>query len=155
MTDAPSLSIAALNAAPTADAAALLEPVIERSPWLARRVIDRRPFAGPADLAEALAEAIRGLPHDERLLLLRAHPELAPPAPEAMTAASQGEQGRLGLARPAPAVAARLAGLNRRYTARFGFPFIIALHAAADLDAVFAQFEGRLRNAPRKRWSAR
>ena len=142
------LSLAALNAASPDDAAAMLAPVVERSPWLARRIALARPFAEREQLAAALRATITALTEDERLLLLRAHPELAPATPETMTAASQGEQGRLGLARPASAIAARLSELNRQYSQRFGYPFIIALHAMQDLDAVLAQFEGRLENAP-------
>ena len=93
---------------------------------------------------------IRRLGPRDRLRLLRAHPELAPPAPQAMTPASQGEQARLDLASPATEVASRLERLNRQYTARFGYPFIIALHAVTDEDAVFAQFESRLAHEPRE-----
>ncbi|PWE29652.1 2-oxo-4-hydroxy-4-carboxy-5-ureidoimidazoline decarboxylase [Pararhodobacter marinus] len=144
----PPLSIAALNAASPEDAVAMLAPVVERSPWLARRLAGARPFADAAQLAALLRRTIMALSRDERLLLLRAHPELAPATPETMTAASQGEQGRLGLAHPSPAIAGRLSALNRQYSERFGYPFIIALHAMQDLDAVLAQFEGRLRNDP-------
>jgi OHCU decarboxylase len=149
-TSGPRLSIEALNRADTAHALEMLSPVIERSPWLAERIVAQRPFADRAELGGALKAAILGLNEPDALRLLRAHPELAPSAPEDMTDASQREQGRLSLARPSADLAIRLADLNRRYNARFGFPFIIALHALSDMDAVIAQFEGRLKNTPQE-----
>ena len=140
--------IGALNRAEDAQALEMLNPVIERSPWLAKRILAQRPFPDSATLAAALQQIILGLSDAEQLLLLRAHPELAPRAPGSMTDASRREQGRLSLARPEPARAHQLAALNRAYAARFGFPFIIALHALSDMDSVIAQFEGRLQNTP-------
>lgn len=148
MPDTRSFSIAALNAASPETAIPLLGLIFERSPWLAARLAAQRPFSGVQDLGATLAGMIRALGPDDALRLLDAHPELAPPTPERMTEASQGEQARLGLICPAPGIAERLARLNARYRARFGFPFILALHAQPDLDTVLAQFEGRLGNLP-------
>lgn len=142
------ISLAALNAADIATCAAMLGPLVERSPWLAERIAAARPFETPADLGTAIETAIMGLDGAERLLLLRAHPELAMPRPEAMTAASQSEQGRLGLTTPSDRLRARVEGLNARYRSRFGFPFIIALHRAPDLDAVIERFETRMQAEP-------
>jgi hypothetical protein len=36
--------------------------------------------------------------------------------------------------------------LNATYRERFGFPFIVALHRLADLDAVFSAFDARWQN---------
>ena len=148
MTDAAAsaFSIDRLNAADVPAATVLMEAIVERSPWLARRAVAARPFAGPGALAAWLEAEVLGLPRDEALRLLRAHPELAPPNPETMTAASRAEQRRLGLTVPETETADRLARLNRAYADRHGFPFVIALHAQTRLDAVFAQFESRLAN---------
>ena len=148
MTDAATsaFSIDRLNAADAGAANVLMEDIFERSPWLARRAVAARPFAGPDALAAWIEAEVLGLPQNEALRLLRAHPELAPPRPETMTAASQAEQGQLGLTMPATEAADRLARLNRAYAERHGFPFVIALHAQAHLGAVLAQFESRLAN---------
>jgi len=61
-----------------------------------------------------------------------------------MTQASQDEQARLSLGQPPAALRAELAALNQRYRDRHGFPFIIALHAAADLETVLARFRESL-----------
>lgn len=147
-TDTRDISLAHLNAADPAACAAMLGPLVERSPWLAERIAAHRPFATPADLAAAIEATVLGLGAADRLLLLRAHPELAMPRPEAMTRASQSEQGRLGLTAPSDTLRARIETLNARYRARFGFPFIIALHRAPDLDTVLDRFEKRLLAPP-------
>lgn len=148
MHPAARIDLAALNGADDETCAAMLEPLVERSPWVAVRVAAARPFAGPEALSEAIGAAIFGLTPEDRLRLLRAHPELAMPTPKAMTKASQQEQGRLGLTAPTGAVRARIAELNARYQARFGFPFVIALHRVSDVAAVMEQFEQRLAAAP-------
>lgn len=137
-------TITALNSAPDAQAARMLDTILERSPWLAQRVARARPFADPTAIGDAIAAAIDALSTSEQLLLLRAHPELAPPAPDTMTAASQDEQARLRLSRPAARTAAALHDLNRRYRARHGFPFIVALHEVSDTDDVVARFAAGL-----------
>lgn len=125
-------------------AAELIGPIIELSPWLVQRIVDKRPFDSAADLADCIATAITNLNSDERLTLLRAHPVLAPSEPRSMTIESQSEQDRLGLAYPSPEQASRLNELNATYSNQFGFPFIIALHAQESLDSVLQSFIRRL-----------
>lgn len=136
--------IDALNRGALAETARLLEPILERSPWLAQRVAAARPFADLHDLAARIETEIGALSGEDRLRLLRAHPELAPNAPLQMTQASQDEQARLSLGQPPADLRAELTELNRRYRDRHGFPFIIALHAAADLETVLARFRDSL-----------
>ena len=126
---APATSLAALNAAPAADVRAMLEGVYEHSPWVAERAAARRPFASLAALKRALVEVVQEARDDERLALLRAHPELAGKAmvADALTRESSGEQSRAGLTQCTPEEFARLQQLNRDYNARFGFPFMLAV----------------------------
>ncbi|MFY0635195.1 MAG: 2-oxo-4-hydroxy-4-carboxy-5-ureidoimidazoline decarboxylase [Vannielia sp.] len=133
-----------LNRAAPEEARALMERVIERSPWLAGRIVEARPFSDTASLAKHIAATITGLPREEAITLLCAHPELAPAEPEAMTSASRQEQGRLALAAPEGDIATRLADLNAAYRSRHGFPFVIALHGHQDMASVIAQFESRI-----------
>lgn len=140
----PEGPLAALNAADEATATALVLPLIERSPAVALAVVRRRPFEGPEALLGAVLDTIRTLDADAQMALLRAHPELAPDEPTAMTADSQGEQGRLGLCSADAALRAQLGALNRAYSEKFGFPFIVALHRHDTLASVLASFEARL-----------
>ncbi|MGO4852873.1 2-oxo-4-hydroxy-4-carboxy-5-ureidoimidazoline decarboxylase [Phaeovulum sp. W22_SRMD_FR3] len=139
-----------LNKAPRCEAVAMLAPLVERSAWVGEATVDARPFESDEALAEALIETILAADAARRLDLFRVHPDLAgrEAIEGSMSAASQGEQGRLGLLQLAPGDMARLTQLNAAYRARFGHPFIIALHRVADLTSLFATFEGRLGATP-------
>ncbi|WP_282063389.1 2-oxo-4-hydroxy-4-carboxy-5-ureidoimidazoline decarboxylase [Roseobacter litoralis] len=143
-----SFSISALNRATDSQAAAMMDRVVERSPWLAHRAAAARPFRDADHLAAWLATEVSHLSHDEAVLLLCAHPELSPSDPANITQASQNEQGRLRLLRPDLQLSERLSELNRRYLRHHGYPFVIALHAQTDISAVIAQFEHRLAADP-------
>lgn len=137
-------SIRALNRATDGQAAAMMDRIVERSAWLAHRAANARPFSDVEALARWLDSEVRSLSRDDAVMLLCAHPELSPPAPCEMTDASQGEQGRLSLLDPDPELSLRLSELNRLYLRRYGYPFVIALHAHRDLAEILAQFESRL-----------
>ena len=137
-----------LNKADAAEAAQILLPMIERAPMVAKQVAARRPFANAQTLAQAVLDQINALTTEAKLDLFRAHPELAPSAPSEMTEASQVEQGRLGLVEPDAALRQRFYDLNAKYQARFGFPFILALHRMPDVQEVLAVFEARLKQSP-------
>ena len=140
----------ALNKAPRDEAIAMMAPLVERSDWVAEMAVDERPFDSDEAIAEALVERIIAAPAARRLSLFRAHPTLAgrEASEGRMTEASTGEQGRLGLLSLDREAAARLTALNDGYVARFGFPFIVALHRIPDLATLFATFERRLRATP-------
>lgn len=133
-----------LNAADDAGALALVSPLIERAPHVARKVARARPFANVEAMALAIRRELSGLDEAERIALFRAHPELAPGDPLSMTRESQGEQGRLNLTSASNRYRARLAEMNAAYRGRFGFPFIVALARHPDTESVLAAFERRL-----------
>ena len=142
------ISLAELDALDAPGFLAALGPVVENRPALLAPLAARRPFASVADLIAAIATLVRTLDADARLDLLRAHPELAGAEARAgvMTRASTVEQERLGLMTLYGRELERLQALNAAYRARFGFPFIIALHRLADRAAVFSALEARLRH---------
>lgn len=135
-----------LNSASRETALALLEPLVERSPWVVELTVDQRPFADDAALAAALADTILAAGTERQRVLFAAHPELAgqEAAEGRMTDASTGEQARLGLLSLSADDAVRLRALNAAYRARFSHPFIIALHRVPDLETLLATFERRL-----------
>lgn len=143
-----SFSIQAFNRATNDQATAMMDRIVERSAWLARRAAEARPFANAEDLAAWIDTEVRSLAKDEALLLLCAHPELSPPDPSAMTFASQAEQGKLDLLDLDRETATELAELNRRYTKRHGYPLIIALHEHEDSAIIFEQFDLRISADP-------
>ncbi len=122
--------------------------VFEHSPWIAERAFDLE--LGPAHdraagLHNALARMFRSATTDERLGVLRAHPDLAGKLAQArrLTAESTAEQAAAGLDALTDAERARFEALNAAYVARHGFPFIIAVrdHTKAQ---ILAAFERRL-----------
>lgn len=118
--------------------------LFEHSPWVEERA-DARPASGDrhADLMAVVADAT----DEERLALIRAHPELAGKAAidGMLTCASAAEQASAGLDRLTPEEFARFHDLNARYRERFGFPFIICVRLT-DKAGIFAAMERRLEN---------
>ena len=112
---------------------AALDGIYEHSPWIAQRAAGRRPFASLAALKLALQEVVDAAHEDERLALLRAHPELAGKAAIAgeLTAESTGEQAASGLNLCSADEYAALQRLNAAYNGKFGFPFILAVKGPA------------------------
>lgn len=143
---APSLE--ALNRLGRDEFRRALGGVFEQSPWVADRAFDRRPFATPEALHEAMVQVVRGASREERLALVRAHPDLAGKAARAgaMSAASVAEQSGAGLHRLTEEEYERFERLNAAYREKFGFPFVIAVRTH-EKHAILAAFEARLRNS--------
>ena len=123
------LTLEQLNSAPAAEAAAWLDGVYEHSPWIAQAAMAQRPFRSLAHLKHALVQVLQQASTQQQLELIRAHPELAGKAmvAQSLTAESTHEQNTAGLTACTPEEFARLQQLNADYSARFGFPFILAV----------------------------
>ncbi len=103
--------------------------VFEHSPWLVERAWALRPFADGQAVYQALRSVLLSLNHEERLRLIRAHPELAGKVAIAkgLTGESSAEQASAGLDRLTPAEFERFHELNDAYRHRHDFPFIICV----------------------------
>ncbi|MEQ8481728.1 MAG: 2-oxo-4-hydroxy-4-carboxy-5-ureidoimidazoline decarboxylase [Hoeflea sp.] len=126
--------------------------VFEHSPWIAERAFDRGRISEPlraGDVHQALCNEFRAASHDERLGVLRAHPDLAGKLAISgnLTRESKSEQAGAGLDRLSESEHARFTELNERYMADFGFPFIIAVKSL-DKDDILRAFETRVANDP-------
>ncbi|MDU1670760.1 MAG: 2-oxo-4-hydroxy-4-carboxy-5-ureidoimidazoline decarboxylase, partial [Bradyrhizobium sp.] len=125
--------------------------IFEHSPEIADRAY-RAGLSAFDDAADALhttlMNVVRGMSRDEKLKLVRAHPELAGREALAgeMTTDSIGEQGRLGFTSLSRAEFERVADINRRYRDKFGMPLIVALALHADRASVIAEMERRISN---------
>ena len=122
--------------------------IFEHSAWIAEKAFDIE--LGPThDTARgvhsALARVFRTASEVQRLAVLNAHPDLAGKlaAAKRLTAESTSEQASAGLDALTDEDRATFTRLNADYTARFGFPFIIA---ARDHDkaSILAAFEHRI-----------
>ena len=124
--------------------------VFEHSSWVAERAY--RLELGPAHdsaggLHSALCRAFRRASDDERLGVLTAHPDLAGKLAAAgrLTADSTAEQASAGLDMLTDEARGFFIRANADYTAKFGFPFIIAVRDHTP-ESIRAAFEARLQN---------
>ena len=118
--------------------------LFEHSPWVVERAAKRLPFD---DLHAGLMQVVDDATPDERLSLIRAHPELAGKAAidGRLTEASAAEQASAGLDRMTAEEFERFHALNSAYAAKFGFPFIICVRLT-DKPGILAAMERRLGN---------
>jgi 2-oxo-4-hydroxy-4-carboxy-5-ureidoimidazoline decarboxylase len=140
----PQVSLAQLNVADPAAFVAALGDVFEHSSWVAERVADKRPFADVRALLAAMTAAVRAASAEERISLLRAHPDLAGKA--ALTQDSAAEQASAGLDQLSPREYESFQAFNANYRKTFDLPFIICVRRHTK-DSILRQFERRLGNA--------
>lgn len=143
------MTLAELNALPEARFVATLGGIFEHSPWVAQRVAGARPFDSVDALHRAMVAEVDRASADERLTLIRAHPELAGRAAvrDELTVESKREQAGAGLSECSADEFARLTELNARYLARFRFPFILAVKGY-DRSGIIDEFARRVDNEP-------
>ena len=139
------LDITHINGMSQAEFAEALGGVFEHSPWVAAGAWAARPFAMADSLHKAMMDTVRGASAEQRLRLLRAHPDLAGKAARAgsMTADSVSEQSGAGLDRLSDGEYERFNRLNSAYREKFDFPFIIAVKNHT-LESILDAFEERL-----------
>jgi 2-oxo-4-hydroxy-4-carboxy-5-ureidoimidazoline decarboxylase len=140
-------SLDMLNAMSQEEFTAALGAIYEHSPWVAQRAAAKRPFKNLQQLQEAMANEVRNASEEERLRLIRAHPELAGKAAVRgeLTEESTREQKGAGLDQCSPEEFAQLQELNRRYNEKFGFPFVIAVKGH-NRQSIIKHFSDRLAN---------
>lgn len=141
------LSVADVNAMDPAAFVAAFADIAEHSPWVAERAAAERPFRDRPAIIDGFARAVRSADADDRLALLRAHPDLAGRAAIAgqIGADSRSEQAGAGLDRLTADEFTRFTKMNTAYRDRFGFPFILAVRGATKHD-ILAAFEARIDN---------
>lgn len=124
--------------------------VFEHSPWVAERAYEAGlPMPLTADgVKDAMNVAFRAASTEERLDVLKAHPDLAGKLAVAgkLTEDSRKEQAGAGLDRLSADEHARFTELNTAYMTKFGFPFIIAVKGH-NKDSILEAFETRINNS--------
>ena len=138
-----------LNRLSPAAFATALGHVFEHSPWVAERAGRKRPFASIGALHESMMATVWEAPAASQMALLRAHPELAGKAALSgeLTADSTLEQSGAGLAECSAEELVRLTTLNAEYSAKFGFPFILAVKGY-DRAGILREFARRVERDP-------
>ena len=136
--------LAELNALDRAEFTRIVGPVFEHSPWIAARTAAQRPFASRESLHAALIATVAKASDEEKLSLIRAHPDLI--GDEKLTTESQTEQASAGLHDATAEEAKQFREYNRQYRERFGFPFVICARLNKK-EAIARAFPVRLRNS--------
>ena len=124
--------------------------IFEHSPWIAERAFQLE--LGPAHDCAAgvhnvLCRMFRSANGEERLGVLKAHPDLAGKLAQAgrLTAESTSEQASAGLDLLTDDERETFKSLNTAYVAKHGFPFIIAVRDN-DKSSILAAFHRRIEN---------
>ncbi len=140
-------TLAHLNSCSKADFVAALANIFEYSPWIAEAAADRRPFAGVSELFAAMRGAVEHASADQRLALIKAHPDLADKTQRAagLTAESTAEQNSVGLDRLSDAEYAAFDQANTAYREKFGIPYIVCVRRHTK-DSILTNFAQRLPN---------
>jgi 2-oxo-4-hydroxy-4-carboxy-5-ureidoimidazoline decarboxylase len=143
------MTLEQLNAASRGDFIAALGNVFEYSPWIAQAVAEKRPFATLADLRDAMLEVIAKAAPEQRLTLIRGHPDLANKTQRAagLTEESVSEQDGAGLDRLSDREFQMFEQMNGAYKGKFGFPFILCVRRHTK-DSILDVFAKRLENSP-------
>jgi OHCU decarboxylase len=124
--------------------------VFEHSPWIAERAwaLELGPAHDSATgVHSALARMFRAATAEERLTVLRAHPDLAGKlaAAKRLTPESTHEQASAGLDALTDEERQTFQRLNAAYVAKHGFPFIIAVRDNTKA-SILAAFHNRIGN---------
>ncbi|MGL4402051.1 MAG: 2-oxo-4-hydroxy-4-carboxy-5-ureidoimidazoline decarboxylase [Luteolibacter sp.] len=142
------ISLTQLNAASDEDFVTALGGIYEHSDWIPRKLLDRRPVSNPESLRLAMREVVENATEAEKLVLIRAHPDLAGKLAKVgkLTAESAREQNGLGLDRLSDEEYEIFQNRNDRYRTKFGFPFIICARLTTK-QGVIEAFDLRLGNS--------
>ncbi|MDH5355700.1 MAG: 2-oxo-4-hydroxy-4-carboxy-5-ureidoimidazoline decarboxylase [Gammaproteobacteria bacterium] len=125
----------------------LLGSIYEHSPWVAEQAYLKLPFESPGHLQEIMFDIVQASTIDDRLTLIRHHPELAGKEADegTLTADSKKEQSRAGLNQCSAGELKQIRELNKNYLDKFTFPFVIAV-SGLNKHQVIAAMQERLQN---------
>jgi 2-oxo-4-hydroxy-4-carboxy-5-ureidoimidazoline decarboxylase len=142
------ISLAELNRMDRAGFVAVCGPLFEHSPWVAERTFIQAPFASREALHAALCATLGMATTDEKLSLVRAHPDLVGRLARegALTRESTVEQAAAGLAALTADEVRQFDEYNAAYRAKFDFPFVICARENKK-EAILAAFPVRLQNS--------
>lgn len=140
-------SLSELNACGKDQFVADLANIFEHSPWIAEQAASARPFSGVKALLAAMKDAVDRASAEQRMTLIKAHPDLANKTQRAagLTVESTAEQNSLGLDRLSDAEYEAFERVNNAYRDKFGFPYIVCVRRHTK-DSVLRDFERRLPN---------
>jgi len=140
-------TLAELNAMDESRFIEICGPFFEHSPWIAQRAWGRKPFASLDELHRTLLDVVKRSTVDEKLGLIRAHPDLVGRLAREgrLTSESTQEQKSAGLDSLSSDEIEQFERFNGQYREKFGFPFVICARENRK-EAILASFPVRLKN---------
>lgn len=143
------MTITRINQCSKLQFVAALGSIFEHSPWVAEAAFELRPFDSVAQLHAVMVDILDQSSRQQRLTLIRNHPELAGKEASAgtLTTDSLKEQSGAGLDQCSAKELARLSDLNQAYQKKFEFPFIIAV-TGLNKTGIIEALAQRLHNSP-------
>lgn len=126
----------------------LFENVVEKWPNAAVSVQIRRPVASREELVNLFMHYLDNLSVQEQIRVLKSHPDLAGKLSDQnqLTKESTEEQEAAGLNKLTTEQKKELNELNRTYSEKFGFPFIISVLQNDKYRAILDALRQRLPN---------
>lgn len=124
--------------------------VYEHSPWIVEKFLAESSYSTittVSELASSLQKVVDDASVDQKIALLKAHPDLCEKVEKAkeLTDDSQEEQGRSGLQSLTDDELASFTKNNEAYKSRFDFPFILAVRNATKY-TVLGALANRVKN---------
>jgi 2-oxo-4-hydroxy-4-carboxy-5-ureidoimidazoline decarboxylase len=119
--------------------------IFENSSWVAEKAWIFRPFSSIDQLHQIMLQNVLEASHDQQILLIRAHPNLATKLQ--ISEISQKEQQGVGLDRLSPEEFAEFTESNHAYMQKFEFPFILAVRGQTK-ESILASMRERIHHKP-------
>jgi 2-oxo-4-hydroxy-4-carboxy-5-ureidoimidazoline decarboxylase len=114
----------------------VLGGIFENAPWVAEGAWEYRPFKTCKQLHDKMLDIVRHASVETLTALYRGHPDLATRLE--VTEYSAAEQQGAGLSQLSPEEYEAFSVHNREYTAKFGFPFIMAVKGKSKNEILLA-----------------
>ncbi|PYZ94749.1 OHCU decarboxylase [Salipaludibacillus keqinensis] len=119
---------------------ATIGAVFEHSPWVAQHSWKHHPFVSVEEMHDKMVHEMMIAETTLQLSLLRAHPDLGTKL--SISDASKQEQEGAGLSQLTAQEYNKFSELNKNYTEKFGFPFIMAVKGQSK-ENILAQMQKR------------
>lgn len=119
------VTINKLNQSKESDFVEILKDIFEHSPWIPKKALRYSPFSSLEDLHDKMVQIVIDAPYEEKLALIKAHPNLGTRIE--MSSSSVKEQIGAGLNQLSPEEYESFSIINKQYMEKFSFPFIMAV----------------------------
>ena len=120
-------SLSEINSLSREEFVRVVGPIFEHSPWIAEAASAARPFEDLDHMHRALCQTVENADPEQKLALIRAHPDLVGRAAltGSLTSQSSSEQKQAGLTSLTAEEIQQFQRFNAHYREKFGFPFVI------------------------------